>query len=394
MPLLVHIATVPDSLVFLSGQPAYMRERGIDTVVITSPGPALDAFGAREGVRTFAVPMSRAITPRADAVALARLTRHLRALRPDIVHAHTPKGGLLGTTAAFLARVPSRIYHMRGLRFAAMPPGPKRTLLVNAERASCALATRVLCVSHSLRRVALDEHLTPAAKIAALGSGSGQGVDATGRFNPANLPPNTRAEVRAALAIPADALVLGFVGRLVRDKGVGELVGAWRRLREQFLGAHLLVVGPFEAEDPISPDDRAALEQDPRVHLVGFRRDTERYYAAMDLVTLPSYREGFPNVPLEAASMGLPVVSTRVPGCIDAVEDGVTGTLVPAQDTGALHDALQWYIESPERRTSHGDAGRRRVLLDFRRELVWERVAAVYRTESRQGERHGAVRSR
>jgi len=385
VPLLIHIATVPDSLVFLSGQPAYMRARGLDTIVITSPGPALDAFGAREGVRTFGVPMSRAITPRADALALASLAQRLRALRPDIVHSHTPKGGLLGTTAAFLARVPARIYHMRGLRFAAMPDGPKRTVLVNAERVSCALATRVLCVSHSLREVALRERLTRAAKIAALGSGSGQGVDATGRFDPASLPPNMRADVRAELGVPADALVLGFVGRIVRDKGIGELVAAWRTLRERFPTVHLLVVGPFEDEDPIASNDRAALERDPRVHLTGFRRDTERFYSAMDLVTLPSYREGFPNVPLEAASMRLPVVSTLVPGCKDAVADGVTGTLVAAGDASALQNALARYLDSAERRAAHGTAGRERVLREFRRELVWEGIARAYDAELHRG---------
>jgi glycosyltransferase involved in cell wall biosynthesis len=389
MPLLVHIATVPDSLVFLSGQVSYMRERGLDTVIVTSPGPGLDAFGEKEHVRTFPVAMSRAITPRADAVALASLTHRLRALRPDIVHSHTPKGGLLGTSAAFLAGVPSRIYHMRGLRFAAMPVGPRRTLLVNAERASCALATRVLCVSHSLREVALDERLTRATKIAALGSGSGQGVDATGRFDPAYVPPSSRAEIRAEFGIPADALVLGFVGRIVRDKGIGELVAAWRMLRETFPAAHLLLVGPFEDEDPIAREDRAALEHDARVHLAGLRLDTERFYASIDLVALPSYREGFPNVPLEAASMQCPVVSTRVAGCMDAVADGETGTLVAARDANALADALTRYLGSPDLRASHGRAGRRRVLAEFRRELVWERIADVYDAELR---RTGRVR--
>jgi glycosyltransferase involved in cell wall biosynthesis len=379
MTLLVHVATVPDSLVFLAGQPPFMRARGIETAVITSPGAALDEFGRREGVRTFGVPMARAITPAADATALHALVRILRSLRPDIVHAHTPKGGLLGTTAAFLARVPTRLYHMRGLRFAAMPPGPRRSLLVAAERTSCALATQVLCVSHSLREVAVAERLASATKLSVPGAGSGQGVDARGRFDPTVVRTSVRAAVRAELGIDDDALVIGFVGRLVNDKGVSELAAAWRALSADLPHARLVVVGAFEAEDPVDPAVRVSLERDARVSLVGFRRDTERYYAAFDLVVLPTYREGFPNVPLEAASMGLPVVATRIPGCIDAVAEGETGTLVPSRDPLALERAIRSYADDAALRSAHGSAGRARVLRDFDRVAVWSRIHDVYR---------------
>ena len=371
---------MPDSLGFLRGQAEFMRARGIETSVITSPGAALDAFAASEGVKVHAVPMSRAITPGADVVALAKLVRILRQIGPDIVHSHTPKGGLLGTTAAFIARVPSRIYHMRGLRFAALPRGRQRQLLTMAERTSCSLATRVLSVSHSLRDVAIAERLCAASKISPIGSGSGQGVDALGRFNPDAQPAGLRSTVRAEQGIPEDAQVLGFVGRIVRDKGIGELVGAWRRLREAHPELHLLVVGPFESEDPIDPADRTALETDERVHLTGFRRDTERFYAAMDLLALPTYREGFPNVPLEAAAMRLPVVATRIPGCVDAVADGITGTLVPARDATALHYAIAQYLANAARARDHGAAGRERVVAEFRREAIWEGIARAYDT--------------
>jgi len=361
-----------------------MRARGIETTVITSPGPALDAFAASEGVESHGVRMARAITPVADTLALAQLARVLRQIRPDIVHSHTPKGGLLGTTAAFITRVPARIYHMRGLRFAALPQGRQRQLLTMAERTSCALATRVLCVSHSLRDVAIAERLCAASKISAIGSGSGQGVDANGRFNPDVLPAGVRNAVRAEHGIPEGARVIGFVGRIVRDKGIGELLSAWRQLRAAHPDLHLLVVGPFEAEDPIDSADRTALETDERVHLAGFRRDTERLYAAMDLVALPTYREGFPNVPLEAAAMRLPVVATRIPGCIDAVADGQTGTLVPVRDAMALHDAIAHYLANPALARAHGPAGRERVLAEFRREAIWEGIMRVYDASTTQ----------
>jgi glycosyltransferase involved in cell wall biosynthesis len=390
MTLLVHVATVPDSLVFLRGQPAFMREKGIETVVVTSPGPMLEAFGAQEGVRTIGIPMRRAIAPLADARALRALVMHLARLRPDIVHAHTPKGGLLGTTAAFLAGVPKRIYHMRGLRFAAMPRGPERALLVTAERASCALATRVLCVSHSLRDAAIAERIAPAHRLVVLGAGSGQGVDATHRFDPASQSAADRARTRLELGIPPSAPVIGFVGRLVRDKGIAELASAWLEIRERIPTAHLVIVGAFEEEDPVDPKWRLRLERDDRVRFTGFRDDTERFYAVFDVLALPSYREGFPNVPLEAAAMEVPVVTTAVPGCVDAVVDGRTGTIVPARDAGALRDALLRYLRSPDLRRAHGIAARARALRDFDRRAVWSALREEYL--SRPGPRSASGR--
>lgn len=375
---LVHVTTVPMTLGFLAGQIRVLREAGVDVSVVSSPGEELRAFGDRLGVPAHGVPMPRRITPLADLRALRALVRVLREVRPDVVHAHTPKGGLLGMMAARLAGVPVRVYHMRGLPLEAAA-GARRSLLWAAERTSCALAHRVICVSPSLREVALRERLCPPGRITVLAGGSGQGVDSGGRFDPARLEPGTRAAVRARLGIPPEAVVAGFVGRLVRDKGVGELWEAWTALRARRPELHLLVVGPFEEEDPVPDAVRRGLESDPRVHLVGMEWNTPPYYAAMDLLVLPTYREGFPNVPLEAAAMGLPVVATRVPGCVDAVDDGRTGVLVPARDAGALDAAVDRYAGDPALRRRHGEAGRARVEADFRQEVIWEAVFAQYR---------------
>ncbi|HEX6039714.1 glycosyltransferase, partial [Longimicrobium sp.] len=325
---LVHLTTIPMSLTFLRGQPGYLAGRGVEVTAVSSPDPELAEFGAREGVPVHGVRMLRRISPLHDLAALSRIVRVLRRVRPHIVHAHTPKGGLLGMIGAWAARVPVRVYHMRGLPLTTATGG-KRRLLRATERVSCRLAHRVLCVSPSLRDVALAEGLCPPEKITVPAGGSGQGVDAAGRFDPARLPAGTRASVRADFGIPADATVVGFVGRVVRDKGVAELAEAWAALRAEFPGARLLLVGPFEPQDPLPAETEGALRGDPSVVLAGEDWDTPRLYAAMDVVVLPSYREGFPNVPLEAAAMELPVVSTRVPGCVDAVADGETGTLVP-----------------------------------------------------------------
>ncbi len=377
MPLLVHVLTVPESLVFLRGHVDFMRARGWEMTVVTSPGPALDAFGERHDVPVHAVEMPRRMSPARDATSLARLTALLRRLRPDLVHAHTPKGGLLGTIAATAAGVRARIYHMRGLPLMTAT-GAQRRILTMTERTSCALATRVLAVSPSLRDYAVEARLCPAWKIRVLGSGSGNGVDCTGRFDPDRVPSGARASFRQQIGADADAPVIGFLGRLVRDKGIVELAEAWARIREARPDAHLVLGGVFEDRDAVPPATREALERDPRVHVLGFVEDTPRFYAGIDVLALPTYREGFPNVPLEAAAMRVPVVATRVTGCVDAVVDGVTGTLVPARDGAALAAALTAYLDDPALRGRHGNAGRERVLREFRSERLWAALAEVY----------------
>jgi glycosyltransferase involved in cell wall biosynthesis len=319
--------------------------------------------------------MERRITPLRDLGAVWRLWAELRAIRPDIVHSHTPKGGLLGMLAATLAGVPVRVYHLRGLPHVTAS-GPRRWLLVGAERVSCALAHRVLAVSRSMRSIAIADRLCAPGRIRVLANGSGQGVDAAGRFRPLDLA--ARRAVRARQRIPPDAPVVGFVGRLVRDKGIVELEEAWSRLRAEDPRLHLLLVGRREADDAASVRAIERLDRDDRVRFTGFDLDTPRLYAAMDVVALPTWREGFPNVALEAAAMALPIVATDVPGCVDAVLDGVTGALVPARDPRALADALRRYLGDAGLRERHGRAARARVLEEFRPEAIWRAIAEEY----------------
>jgi glycosyltransferase involved in cell wall biosynthesis len=377
-PRVVHITNAPMGLLFLTGQAGFFHAHGFVLEAVSSPGHGLAEFSRHEGIDVHAVEMSRRIAPVRDAVAVYRLWRLLRRLQPTIVHAHTPKGGVLGMSAAWLARVPVRVYHVHGLpRVAA--GGTYRLLLRWSGRFTARLAHRVLCVSHSIRQAALDERLFPAQKGRVLARGTINGLDAAVRFNPALVGRNAGQQVRAALGIPAETRVLGFVGRVVVDKGVVELAGAWRELRAKYPDLHLLIVGPTQPEDPIPSEIDQALAHDPRVHQVGWVDDTPPCYAALDVLALPSYREGFPYALLEAAAMGLPVVATTVPGCVDAVVDGVTGTLVPPFDARALAGAVAAYLDDPSLRREHGDAGRERVVREFGQPEVWEALLAEYR---------------
>ncbi len=357
-----------------------MCEQGFDVHVVSSAGGLLDDFGKQEGVRIHTVNMTRRITPFADFIALIRLCSLIRRIKPTIVHAHSPKGGLLGMLAAWLCRIPIRIYHVRGFPFMTAS-GLKRRLLVAAEKISCNLAHRVLCVSESMKRVAFDSAVCVESKSKVLLNGSGNGVDAEVKFNPSVFDNEVTEGIRKKLGIPSGQIVIGFVGRIVKDKGICELVDAWKIIRAKFPNVCLLVVGPFEDEDPIPQQTKLYLENDKRVYITGFVQSEElpAMFAAMDIFTLPSHREGFPVVLLEAGAMKLPVVASDIPGCSDAVVDNETGTLFRLNNTYELIEKLELYIQNEEVRKSHGSKSRELILANYRRENIWNAILVEYR---------------
>lgn len=376
-PRLAHITTVPMTLHFLRGQPGFMASRDVETHVISSPGPDLAAFLDLEPtVEAHTVPMSRSISPLGDLRALGRMIHRIRRLSPDIVHTHTPKAGLLGVLAARIVGTPVVFHHIHGGVWLDAT-GMRRRIARWTDLITCQLAHRVFCVSNSVRAALVREGLCPPEKVEVLAGGSINGVDGTDRFNP-EVHRNGGATTRRKVGIPADAVVIGFVGRLTGEKGILELRRAWERIRETHRSAHLLLVGPEDPVSPLPPGEMDALRHDDRVHFAGMNWNTPPLYAAMDVLVLPTYREGFPVVLLEAAAMALPIVATGVPGCTDAVVDGVTGLLVPARDAEQLHHAIRRYVADRELRRRHGDAGRARVLREFRPERIWSLLADQY----------------
>jgi glycosyltransferase involved in cell wall biosynthesis len=256
--------------------------------------------------------------------------------------------------------------------------GFSKSVLEMLERISCLCSDRVLAVSRSVADVMLRGGYCPAHKLTVPAAGSSNGVDALERFNPDLIPPGTRERSRRRYNISPEALVIGFVGRLVAGKGIRELEAAWRSIRTQHGKAFLVTVGEQEAQDPVPQEVLNRLRGDKRVVMLDYVPNEEMplLYYIMDLVALPTYSEGLPNVPLEAAAMELPVVASRVTGCVDAIEDEVTGILIPPKDWQALALAMTRYIEDEELRREHGKAGRERVLRLFRPPMIWE---AVYR---------------
>ncbi len=374
---IIHVTTVPQSLAFVAGQIEYMQRKGLQVAVVSSPSDLLTRTAASLGVQAFPVEMPRRITPFADVCALWKLFFLFRRLRPLIVHAHTPKAGLLATLAAAAAGVQIRVFQVHGLPHIAWK-GWRRILLRSCTRVACAFAHRVLCVSQSMRDVIVTEQLCAGAKCFVVHNGSSHGADATGTFEPRKMSGSHRRKLRADWSAGDRATVLGYFGRIVRDKGIHELVDAFKLLLETHCDVHLIIAGSAEPRDSIRPEYLSFLRAHPRVHMLGWVGSTAAIYPAIDVLVLPSYREGYPNVVLEAAAMEKPAIVSSVPGCTDAVLHGETGLQVPVHDARALADAIRIYIDNPELRERHGRRARQRVLTDYRPQDLWDFVFASY----------------
>ena len=361
---LVIITTAHDTIGFFGGQMAFLAARGFEVHAVCSPGAGLDKLSGIPGVTTHAIAMRRPPHPLRDLVSLLALAILILRLHPQIVHAHTPKAGLLGMMAAMFTRVPVKLYTIHGLPLLTRS-GWRRRLLEFTERVACALSTRTYCISPSLESLVKQLRLCDPRKLATPGDGSCAGVDLE-RFSPRPGDSDTRRQLRSVYGIPADAPLLCFVGRLARDKGIETLAGAWRELAAEFAGLHLLSCGTVDPTDPVPAPAMELLRSHPRVHMTdSWVTDMPSVYAASDICVLPTLREGLSQVALESGAMQLPLVGTRIPGLINAVEHGVTGLLVPPGDPAALAGAIRLLLKDEPLRRRLGAAGRQFISARF-----------------------------
>jgi glycosyltransferase involved in cell wall biosynthesis len=375
-PRALYILTTSQSLTLTRGQFAFLTHAGFDVSVIASAGEELCAAHEIEQVDVVTIPIAREISLGGDVVSLWRLCCAIRRLRPAITNVSTPKAGLLGGISAWLNRVPCRFYTLRGLRCEATT-GVKRRLLIFSERIACLCAHRVICVSESLRQKAIALRVVDVRRTLVLSSGSSNGVDAARFVNSPELSQRA-ATIRKQLNISGAVPVVGFVGRLTRDKGVIELLRAFSILKKEFPAVKLLLVGDFEIGDPPPDGVRRTIAEDPQIIHTGFVPDAAAHYQLMNVLALPTYREGFPNVVLEAHAAGIPVVATRVTGVVDAVNDEVDGLLVPLNDAVALASALAQVLRDTKLAKRLGRAGRQRVLCDFKPVTMWNAIVTAY----------------
>lgn len=373
-PRIAYVLNSPSTAQWnLAGQFRALSQAGFDVLLIAPPHESLERVRLREGIAVAPVAIDRQISPGRDLRTLRRLTSILDDFRPHIVRSGNPKGGLLGMIAARRLNVPVRIYGLHGLRLETTS-GWKRALLTACERAASRFAHHVLCVSPSLRDSFVQMTGVPAAKTVVLGCGSSNGVDLA-RFRRS---PAQRDLLRNLLGVADDDLVLGYVGRLVPDKGIDSLWDAFRRLGERFPTLRLVLVGGLEAEDPLPERLYRELAAHPRVHVTGFVPRPEHYLSTFDVLAFPSLREGFPKAVLEAMACELPVVGYRVTGTLDAVEHDVTGRLFEAGDVDGLIGGAAEYLADPALRARHGEAARSRVEREFCQTRVWDRLIHFY----------------
>ncbi|MGO9322964.1 MAG: glycosyltransferase family 4 protein [Terracidiphilus sp.] len=365
--------TTQELCLILGARLRVLRRSGFRVILVSGPGELLERTASRTGVESIALPMHRCIAPLADLVALVRLWWILGNCKPDLVEFSTPKAGLLGMLAARVRGVPRRVYMLRGLKLE-RSRGFKRWILLTAEHVACSCAHIVLCNSKSLRAEALALGLAPAAKLVVLGEGSSNGVDVE-RFSPGP------SAVRDHFAIPREAPVVGFVGRLTRDKGLPELIEAFDRILLAEPSAHLLLVGWFDrAEDALDAGLRHRILNHPRIHCSGFVSDTAPFYRGMEVMVLPTWREGFPNAVLESAATGIPVVTTESTGARDAVVAEVTSLLIPPGYPEAIVEAVVKLLRDPDRRFYMGRAARAWVTEHYSEERVLGLTAEYYRS--------------
>ncbi len=341
---IIRTSTIPTSLnIFCNGLLKELQDQyGYEIVAISSSGPALNEIKEREGVKTIAVEMQRHISPIKDLKSLLCLIKTFRREKPTMVHSITPKAGLLSMMAAWVTRVPVRLHTFTGLVFPTAT-GFKQKILIFTDRLTCSCATHLVPEGEGVKNDLINYKITK-KPLKVLGHGNVRGIDLE-YYNPA-LP---EVQTEADKIHDKNVFTFVFIGRLVRDKGINELVKAFSQLNITYPDTRLLLVGPYEENlDPLSPETLAEIKNNKAIKSVGCQADVRPWLAASDLFVFPSYREGFPNVVIEAGAMSLPSIVTDINGSREIIINGINGIIIPPREVEALQDAMERLLTNSE----------------------------------------------
>lgn len=365
---LIIVTTVPISLGFFKGQVQELKKK-FEVKVLSSPGTLLDEFCQEEKVVGFGVPIQREISIFKDIRSLFHLLVVFLREKPTVVHGNTPKGGLLSMFASWLLRVPTRIYYLHGLRYEGTK-GKKRTLLMEMERFACFFATDVYAVSHGVKSTLERDNITR-KPITVIHNGSVNGL------NTSYFQERDHNEFKNPVKLPSDAFVFGFVGRMVGDKGINELVEAFEQLKNH--KAYLLLVGPLESDlDPLKKETLERIRSNNKIVSTGGVSDVRPYLMMMNVFVFPSYREGFGISLMEALAMGLPVISSDITGCNEIVQHGENGLLIPSKGHNALLDTMSLLLENKRLFNKLKENARRSVVERYEQKKVWQKTLESY----------------
>ena len=370
---ILHVINISFVIPYFFGkQFSYFNDRGYKEYIVCSSSEELRRFAA-----SYEVEILRAISLGKDIKAVYKIAKCIRQSKADVVTGHTPKGALLSMIAAYIMHVPVRIYFRHGLVYETAK-GFKRKLLLYMDRLSAQLATKVVCVSPSVYKRSLEDKLNIASKQILLSKGTCNGVDIE-RFNRDNLDCSRIERLKADLGLNRYSFIIGFTGRMVRDKGIIELVNAFKCLQVNHQNIALLLVGMLEERDALPENIVNEIKSNSSIIYTGYVENAtiEYYYALMDIFILPSYREGFPTSVLEASAVKLPIITTRVTGCIDSIIEGETGLFVE-HNIESIVEAIEKLYKSKCLRKSFSTNGRRFVEMNFEQHIIWEEIEKLY----------------
>ncbi|WP_040281899.1 glycosyltransferase family 4 protein [Psychroserpens damuponensis] len=377
MKKLIRITTVPSSLrSLLKGQHRFMSNY-FEVIGVSGDGDALQDVRQNEGIKTHVVEMTRTITPLKDLKATYKLYKFFKKERPFIVHTHTPKAGTLGMLAAKLAKVPHRLHTIAGLPLLEAT-GKKRMLLDNVEKFTYSCATKILPNSYGLEKIIIDNKYTKPEKLLVIGNGSSNGIDTT-HYDASLISEEKKEKLKQELEISDNDLVFIFIGRLVKDKGINELVQAFNHLTKKQTNIKLILVGYKETIlDPLLPETETSILENKHILAVGLQKDIRPYVAISHVLTFPSYREGFPNVVLQCSCMELPCIVSNINGCNEVIEDHVNGLIIPSKNVTDLEKAMQFMIDFPDKRIDMKKHTRSRILERYEQKFVWDKLLNYY----------------
>ncbi|TVZ23007.1 glycosyltransferase involved in cell wall biosynthesis [Dokdonia sp. Hel_I_63] len=376
---LIRITTVPVSLEkLLEDQLTFMNNHYAVTA-ISAEKERLELFGKNNDVSTYHIELTRKITPLKDIKAVYKLYLYLKNENPFIVHTHTPKAGIVGMMASYFAGVPVRLHTVAGLPLMEAR-GTRRVILDVVEKLTYSFATKIYPNSKGLYDFILKNNFAKVDKMRIIGNGSSNGID-TNYFDPSLINAEDNGNLKKNLGIDDNIFVFIFVGRLVSDKGINELVGAFSKLALEFCDVALLLVGSFEEElDPLDSFTYDKIKSNPRIYSVGYQTDVRPYFAISNALAFPSYREGFPNVVLQAGSMGLPAIVSNINGCNEIIKDGINGIIVEPKDEISLHDAMQNLVDKNQLYFSMKERARESVVANYQRSVFWDALLEEYKS--------------
>lgn len=374
---ILHVVNISFVIPYYFGdQLTFFKEKGDIVHIACSYDDTLFKFAKKWKFLAYPLKISRKFSPLTDLISIIRLFFYIKKNNFDTVIGHTPKGALIAMTSSFLANTKTRIYFRHGLMFETSR-GVKKKLLKQIEKTTSFFSTKVICVSKSVLDVSVFNNIGNPNKLTLINKGTCNGIDTENIYNRTLVKVELQLEIYNKYNISSDTKIVGYIGRLAKDKGINELILAWDLLNKNNRNIKLMLCGPIDDRDPIDDELYMRIISDNSIILVGEVDNPEIYYSIFSCFILPSFREGFPTVILEASAMQIPVITTKATGCIDSIIENTTGIYTDITPT-SISEKIDFYLQNPSIANEHGINGRYFVIKNFNQKEMWNKLYKVY----------------